>query len=233
MQSAPADRRIASGSQTIPPTTAAPSRELDAPARRDRIVRVRKRAPQKLESLENLIQQAEHYAVWMMAGVSGMVPPTLMALTPEGFVMHVPSRNSTEQDKDRLAKVMRLIAAAYKATAVVTILESWIVVPKRRGQEVDLSVPPSQSPDREEVVVIAGECREGATTRFLFIQRDGLGKFAGFGTSLLPQDGKLEGRFAGLIPPKEPTNEMAATAKNLLQAMGVSVEQVGFDPRWN
>ena len=193
---------------------------------------MKKRPPKNLKSLENLLQQAEHYAEFMLSGSAGMVPPTLMALTPEGFLMHVARRNSTEQDKDRLAKVMRLIAAGYKASAVATIMESWILVPKRRGQEVDLSVPPSQSPDREEVVLIAGESREGTANRFLFIQRDSSGKFAGFGTSLLP-DGKLEGRFAGLMPPKEPTDEMAATARNLLKVMGVAVEQVGFDPMWN
>ncbi len=194
---------------------------------------MKKRPPKNLKSLENLLQQAEHYAEFMMSGSAGMVPPTLMALTPEGFLMHIAGRNSTEQDKDRLAKVLRLIAASYKASAVVTIMESWILVPKRRGQEVDLSVLPSQSPDREEVVLIAGESREGTAHRFLFIQRDSSGKFAGFGTSLLPEDGKLEGRFAGLMPPKEPTDEMAATARNLLKVMGVAVEQVGFDPRWN
>jgi hypothetical protein len=51
--------------------------------------------------------------------------------------------------------------------------------------------------------------------------------------SLLPQIQELEGRFAGLLPPKEPTEEMALAARNLLQAMGVTIEQVGPDPRWN
>jgi hypothetical protein len=35
------------------------------------------------------------------------------------------------------------------------------------------------------------------------------------------------------MPPKEPTDEMAMAAKNLLQVMGIAVEKAGFDPRWN
>ncbi len=195
---------------------------------------MKKRPPKKLETVENLLQQAEHYADWMLRGASGEVPPALMALTPEGFFLHIPSRMNSQEDKDRFAKVIRLIAVAYKATAVATIMESWIVVPKRRGQEIDLSVPPSQSPDREEVVSIIAEAAQGYATRFLFIQRDSFGKFTGFGTSLLPSyTDQLEGRFTGLMPPKEPTDEMAMSARNLLQMMGISVEKVGFDPKWN
>ena len=107
------------------------------------------------------------------------------------------------------------------------------MVPQRRGMPVDLSVPPSHSPDREEVVAIMAEGRERAAQRFLFIQRDSFGKFLGFGTSLLPQVDQVEGRFAGLMPPKAPTDEMASTARNLLKTMGISVERHGPDPRWN
>jgi hypothetical protein len=35
------------------------------------------------------------------------------------------------------------------------------------------------------------------------------------------------------MPLKDPTEEMAATARNLLKTMGIAVEQSGFDPRWN
>lgn len=195
---------------------------------------MKKRPPKNLKTLENLLQQAEHYAEYMMSGSAGMVPLTLMALTTEGFMMHVAGRGSTEQDKDRLAEVIRLIATGYKASAIAVIAESWIVVPKRRGQELDMTVRPSQSPDREEVVSIVAESREGCRTRFLFIQRNSLGKFTGFGTSLLPEEGDgLEGRFAGLMPSKEPTEEMAMAARSLLQRMGISVERHGPDPRWN
>jgi hypothetical protein len=194
---------------------------------------VRKQPPKRLETLENLLQQAEHYSEYMMTGASGSVPATLMALTPEGFIMHIPNRFKNETDKEHFAKTIRLMAVAYKATAVAMISESWIVTKKSRDRDLDLSVPPSQSPDREEVVSIMAESREGRGQRFLFIQRDSLGRFTGFGTSLLPQIQEIEGRFAGLLPPNEPTDEMAMAARNLLQAMGVAIERAGPDPKWN
>ena len=194
---------------------------------------MRKKPPKSLKSLEDLLQQAEHYSEYMMTGSSASVPPTLMALTPEGFIMHIPSKFRTDDDKELFSKTIRLMAVGYKASAVAMISESWIVTKKRRDQELDLSVPPSESPDREEVVSIMAESREARAQRFLFIQRDSLGKFTGFGTSLLPQVQEIEGRFAGLLPPREPTDEMAMAAKNLLQAMGIAIENAGPDPRWN
>ncbi len=201
--------------------------------RGDKIKSVRKQPPNQLKTLENLLQQAEHYSEYMMTGKSASVPPTLMALTPEGFILHIPSKFETDDHKELFSKTIRLMAVGYRASAVAMISESWIVTQKRRGQPPDLSVPPSQSPDREEVVAIMAESREGHAQRFLFIQRDSFGKFTGFGTSLLPQIQEVQGRFAGLLPPKEPTDEMALAARNLLQAMGIAVENAGFDPRWN
>jgi hypothetical protein len=186
-----------------------------------------------LVTLENLLQQAEHYSEYMMTGSAASVPATLMALTPEGFIMHIPNGFKNETDKEQFAKTIRLMAVGYKASAVAMISESWIVTKKSRDRELDLSVPPSQSPDREEVVAIMAESREGRAQRFLFIQRDSAGRFTGFGTSLLPQIQEIEGRFAGLLPPNEPTDEMAMAARNLLQAMGVAIERAGPDPKWN
>ena len=194
---------------------------------------MRKRPPETLKSLEDLLQQAEHYSEYMMTGSSGSVPATLMALTPEGFIIHIPSRFGTDEDKELFSKTIRLMAVGYKASAVAMISESWIVTQKRRGQPPDLTVPPSQSPDREEVVAIMAESRGAKAQRFLFIQRDSRGKFLGFGTSLLPKIDEVQGRFAGMLPPKEPSDEMALAAKNLLKSMGIALENVGFDPRWN
>jgi len=183
--------------------------------------------------LEAILKQAEHYANYMMKGSSGSVPATLMVSTPEGFMLHVPAKFSSVEDKDNLAKAGRLLTIGYKANAIAMISEAWITVPKRRGQPPDLKTPPSESPDREEVVAIMAECHGRSAQRFLFIQRDSFGKFIGFGTSLLPPIDEVQGRFAGLMPPKEPTDEMAMVARNLLRSMGIAVEKAGFDPRWN
>ena len=183
--------------------------------------------------LEAILKQADHYAKYMIGGLSGTVPATLMVSTPEGFVLHLPTKFASVEDKDNLAKTGRLLTIGFKASAIAMISEAWITIPKRRGQPPDLKTPPSESPDREEVVAIMAECRGRSAQRFLFIQRDSFGKFIGFGTSLLPTIEEVQGRFSGLMPPKEPTDEMAIAARNLLQAMGIAVEKAGFDPRWN
>jgi|688.fasta_scaffold82415_2 hypothetical protein len=44
----------------------------------------------------------------MMTDSSASVPATLMALTPEGFIMHIPNRFKNETDKQQFAKTIRL-----------------------------------------------------------------------------------------------------------------------------
>ena len=181
--------------------------------------------------LDALLRHAKSYAEHMMA-TTGSVPPTLMAETPEGFMMFVPKSLEDGAEKDKFANAGRLLAVGYKATAVAMVLESWATFAKRPGQALP-QVPPSQSPDREEVVVIIAEARGAKAQQFLFIQRDSRGKFSGFGTSLVPQFEKMEGRFAQMMPPKEPSDKDAQMAKMLLTAMGVIVEGKGADPMWN
>jgi len=57
-------------------------------------------------TLENLLQQAEHYSEYMMTNSSASVPATLMALTPEGFIMHIPNCFKNETDKEHFAKTI-------------------------------------------------------------------------------------------------------------------------------
>lgn len=183
------------------------------------------------EALQSLLAQARHYATHMMKSC-GSVPPTLMALTPDGFIMLVPDSVANEKAKDQFANAGRLLAVGYKATAVAMILESWATFATRPGQPLP-DTPPSQSPNREEVVVIMGETHDSRGQHFLFIQRNSAGKFTGFGTSVVPQFDRLEGRFAQMMPPKEPSQNEALMARSLLTAMGIAVTNAGFNPMWN
>ena len=124
--------------------------------------------PKSREDLETLIDQSRHYAKHMLQK-TGCVPPTLMALTPEGLMMFVPSELEDTDAKDKFANTGRLLAVGYKASAVVMILESWATFPKRPGLPLPEG-PPSQSPDRKEVVVLMGETRDTRAQQFLFIQ---------------------------------------------------------------
>ena len=183
------------------------------------------------DDLDALLRHAMGYAKHMMA-TAGRVPPTLMAETPEGFLMFVPKSLQDVAEKDKFANAGRLLAVAYKATAVAMVLETWATSAKRPGPDLP-QVPPSQAPDREEVVVIMAEARGAKAQQFLCIQRDSGGKFTGFGTSPEPQFEKMEGRFAQMMPQKKPTDKDAQMAKMLLTAMGGIGEGKGQNPMRN
>ena len=59
---------------------------------------VRKQPPKQLKTLENLLQQAEHYSEYMMTGISGSVPPTLMARMVSAETIRAMSVGGTEPE---------------------------------------------------------------------------------------------------------------------------------------
>jgi len=181
--------------------------------------------------LNGLLQHGAGYARHMMK-TAGSVPPTLMADTPEGTMLFIPKTMGSENEKDAFANAGRLLAIGHKATSVMLILEAWMTVAKHPGETVP-DIPPSQSPDRKEVVVLTAEARGVRAQQFLFIGRDWQRRFTGFGTSLVPQFDQIEGRFARMMPPKEPSNKDARLARMALKAMGVAVETLGTNPMWN
>ena len=187
--------------------------------------------PKSREELEALINQSRYYAKHMLQKI-GSVPPALVALTTVGLMVFVPSGLEDTDAKNKFASTGCLLAVGYKASALVMILDSWATFRKRPGLPLPEG-PPSQSPDRKEVVVLMGETRDTRAQQFLFIQRNSSKNFTGFGTSLLPQFDQLEGRFAQIIPPKVPNDSDALMARTLLIAMGVNVTNHGANPMWN
>ena len=85
----------------------------------------------------------------------GSVAPMLIAVTPKGPIHFVPDKLTDERAKDNFANTARLITTGYGATAAVMILESWMTVAGPDGKLPDM--PPSESPDRMEVVMLAAE----------------------------------------------------------------------------
>ncbi len=85
-----------------------------------------------------------------------------------------PDKLSDTGAKDDFANKVRLITASYGASAVVLILESWITKAKA-DEPLDTLTPPSESYDREEVVVMIGQAPQGN------IHRLGNGKFWNLG----------------------------------------------------
>ena len=113
---------------------------------------------------------------------------------------------------------------ATKVDAVVLILESWITKAKP-GEKLDSETPPSESYDREEIVVLIGQAPQGNITHLLPIHRLGNGKFWNLGDVQVMAADSFEGRFAGLLPPKPVDEKTRQMGRALLEAMGVKIGQ--------
>jgi hypothetical protein len=185
--------------------------------------------PRQLQTLDDLLAQAEHYADHSMRNF-GRVPPTLFLIGADGPAMFIPENLANDRAKDDFATTARLMCLAHAATATVMTLEAWMKT-ATPGEKMDMTEPPSEAFDRREVVVLMGESRDGQKQKLLPIIRSGNGKFFGFGESDVPVMDKMEGRFAQILPPKVPDNEMRLLAQAMLKVKGVKVAQAANAPR--
>jgi hypothetical protein len=178
-------------------------------------------------SLAALLARAEDFAPFSMRS-GGKVPPTLLADTPGGPLFFLPSSLRDERAKDNFATIARLICIAHAATVAVMVLEAWMKLAAPDGT-LDLSVPPSESLHRKEVVMLTGESRAGFKQKILPIIRTGAGGFFAFGEFDGPAATSFSGRFAQILPPKPPAPGDQARARTLLAALGVTAEALRRD----
>lgn len=183
----------------------------------------------KLETLDDLLARAEHYANFSMRNM-GRMPPTLFLLGPDGPLMFMPESLEDGAAKDDFATNARLMCIAHAATACVMALEAWAKFAKP-DEKFDETEPPSEAFDRREVVVLIGESHTGQRQKFLPIIRSGNGKFFGFGESEAPAMDEMKGRFAQLLPKKIPDTAMCDLAKAMLKVKGVGRATQGVFPR--
>ena len=174
--------------------------------------------PNRLEKLDDLLAQAEHYADHSMRNI-GRLPPTLFLIGSKGPLMYMPESLADESDKDDFATTARLMCIAHAATACVMALEAWAKFAKP-GEEFDEMEPPSEAFDRQEVVVLMGESLTGRQQKFLPIIRSDNGNFFGLGESDVPAIDNVKGRFARLLPTKVPDEEIRAVARAMLKVKG-------------
>jgi len=175
--------------------------------------------------LKNLIAEATRYARSTIK-TSGSLAPIMMAATDQGIILFSPDQMSDSGAKDDFANKVRLITGSYGASAVVLILESWITKAKV-GEKLDALTPPSESYDREEVVVLIGQAQSGEhRTHFLPIHRLGNGKFWNLGDAEEMAAESFQRRFAGLLPPKPADEKTRQMGRMLLDAMGVKIIRV-------
>ena len=186
--------------------------------------------PSKLETLDDLLAQAEHYANYCMRG-TGRVTPTLFLIGPDGPMMFVPESLEDGADKDAFATNARLMCIAHAATAAVMTLEAWAKF-ANAGEKFDETEPPSEAFDRREVVVLMGEAPGVQKHKFLPIIRSGNGKFFGFGQPEAPEGDEMKGRFAQLLPTKVPGAATRDLAKAMLKVKGVDRATPGAAPRF-
>jgi hypothetical protein len=149
----------------------------------------------------------------------GNVAPMMIAVTPKGPIHFAPRSLENEEAKDDFANTARLVVTGYGATAAVMILESWMSVAGADGELPDM--PPSESPDRREIVMLAAESFGQHQTEILPIIRSDSGKFFGFGEPDTHRVEQMQGRFANLMPPEPVDEEMSLLARTLLTAMGI------------
>ena len=167
------------------------------------------------DTLKPLMNEARKYAEFCMRN-SGGLPPAMFAMSEDGLMTFLPKDFQDEKAKDSFTTTGRLICAAYGATSVVMILESWA----KFGNEDD--TPPSEAFDRKEFIILVGETKGKKTTEFLPILRTDTGNFFGFGEFDSSQLEGFQGRFTEILPPKTPTKEMQTVAQAVLQVMGVT-----------
>ncbi len=185
--------------------------------------------PKQLETLDDLLAQAEHYANHSMRNI-GRLPPTVFLIGPDGPLMFMPESLADEKAKDDFATNARLMCIAHGATVCVMALEAWAKF-ATPGEKLDETEPPSEALDRREFVILMGESHGGQKQKFLPIIRSDNGKFFGFGESEAPAMDEMKGRFAQLLPTKIPDAALRDVAKAMLKAKGVSRAMSGATPR--
>jgi hypothetical protein len=185
--------------------------------------------PHQLESLDDLLAQAEHYAEYCMRN-SGKMSPTLFLIGADGPLMFAPASLVDADEKDAFANTARLVCIAHAATVCVMALEAWMKT-ATPGEKFDMTEPPSEAFDRQEVIVLMGESHGGQKQKFLPIIRSGNGKFFGLGESNTPSMDKMEGRFAQILSPKVPDDQMRLLAKTMLTVKGVKTSKPGTTVR--
>lgn len=180
-------------------------------------------------SLDALLARAEDLALFSMRA-RGSVAPTLLAVGTGGPICFMPSSLKDERAKDNFANIARLVCVAHAAKVAVLVVEAWMKTASPDGT-LDLTVPPSESLHRREVVMLTGESHAGCRQKILPIIRTGAGNFFGFGEFTTPPETTFSGRFAQILSPKAPSTAEQKEAAALLAVLGVTAE--GLQRDWS
>lgn len=170
--------------------------------------------PTSIPSSSQLESLALHLATKHMQD-SGSIPPTVLIATPTGIYEFRSQALANVAAKEKMVQTVRLLAVANRAVAVTVLLECWARL---------ASTPGGTLGDRQEAVMIATECRTEPRVELLRIERHPNGRFREFSKIETPGLTNVAGRFAGLLPPKEPSDQEVQQAKVLLGMSGIQAD---------
>lgn len=170
-----------------------------------------------LTTREAMEARWRHDVAWaereMLAGRG--VPLMAVVHGRQGGIQPVLGQGNSQEEKDGFFLLVRLLALAEEAPAVVMFGEAWAVI-----GDVDMSVAPSQSSRRVEVVVVilAGRLPSGEEIELIQFQKVNRGE-GGAVTSLEPLElpvgtsHRMFGRLGELLPREAPTMEARRKAR--------------------
>ena len=181
--------------------------------------------PKQLHTLDDLMAQAGDYAHFCLRN-SGAMTATLFLIGDGGPMMVAARSLADEAAKDNFADLARLACIAHGATCCVMAMEAWLKTAKP-GEALDLTEMPSEAFDRQEVVVLMGEDRQGQRQQFLPIVRSDNGRFFNLGESALPMMDSVEGRFAQILSPQIPDAQTKLLAQTMLNVKGAKPVKLG------
>ncbi len=175
--------------------------------------------PDKLESFNDLLAQAEHYAEHSMRNI-GRLPATLFLIGSDGPLMFIFDSLADEKAQDDFAVTARLLCIAHAATACVMAWEAWGKFAKPT-EKFDETERPAAAFDRHEFVILMGESHSQAQKQsFLPILRSDNGTFFGFGESKSRGMDEVKDFFAQLLPMYVPDEGIRQVAKAMLKVKG-------------
>jgi hypothetical protein len=90
------------------------------------------------------------------------------------------------------------------------------------AEKFDMTEPSSEGVRSARGCGAHGRIARRAETKFLTIIRSDNGKFFGFGESDVPSLDQMKGRFAQILPPEVPDDEMGLLAETMLKVKGVT-----------
>lgn len=167
----------------------------------------------KISPLQDLFKRAVDYANFTIRE-SRQLGPSLLISATDGSMVFLTGDTSDDLSKDRFVREARLACIAYGAEAVVFVSEAWMSTePFKR---------PSESPTREEIIILLGEAYETNQRELFRVLRSESGCVVG-----LVECGDLtlnhaKGRFTNILPLQRPTAEHQVLAKKLLDELGIS-----------